>query len=411
MAGVITPSRKGGFAVDVEYRKYRPVWPVYAVALFWVIFTLVHPLYRASDYVTAILLSAVVFIVSKAIWPTMDVPVTEEEETPAEEAESAPQESPAKPMEAKPSEEKPKVPEETKEPAPQPAPEPAAESAPAEAEPGEKVKVGAAAVASFLSRMKPKTKPKAEPEAVSAPEPEPKSEPKPEPKFERKPEPMPELKPEPRPEPEQEPKPVSEPERKPEPKPVPKSEPKPEPKPEPVVEPKPEPKPEPKLEPKPEKKPVPVSPAPDPDAVAAEWKEPEPPVSVPAISPETAALMEEKDRAILAMRRLNQSLRDDTVARQIDQLELSALQIMDRVVADGSLLPQVRKFMIYYLPKTIKLLHGCVKREDPSGARAVLDAMVAAFHRQLNALHRGEVLDITADMARTEAQLARAGLN
>ena len=154
-----------------------------------------------------------------------------------------------------------------------------------------------------------------------------------------------------------------------------------------------------------------MEPDPDPDEVAAGWQEPELPESGPVISPEVTALMEEKDRAILAMRRLNQSLRDDTVARQLDQLELSAIQIMDRVVADESLLPQVQKFMIYYLPKTIRLLHNCVKREDPAHARAVLDAMVAAFHRQLNALHRGEVLDITADMARTEAQLARAGLN
>ena len=120
--------------------------------------------------------------------------------------------------------------------------------------------------------------------------------------------------------------------------------------------------------------------------------------------------MEEKDRAILGMRRLNRALGDETVARQLDQLEISAIQIMDRVILDNSLLPQVRRFMIYYLPKTLKLLNGCVKRDDPSRARAVLDTMVAAFHRQLNALYRGEVLDMTADMARTEAELARAGL-
>jgi L-fuculose-phosphate aldolase len=37
--------------------KKRPVIPIYAIALVWVIFTLVHPLYRVSDYVTVILLS------------------------------------------------------------------------------------------------------------------------------------------------------------------------------------------------------------------------------------------------------------------------------------------------------------------------------------------------------------------
>ena len=51
--------------------KKRPVIPIYAIALVWVIFTLVHPLYRVSDYVTVILLSAVVFIVAKGIFPTI----------------------------------------------------------------------------------------------------------------------------------------------------------------------------------------------------------------------------------------------------------------------------------------------------------------------------------------------------
>ena len=174
----------------------------------------------------------------------------------------------------------------------------------------------------------------------------------------------------------------------------------------------PAPKPAPVPAPKPVPKPEPI-PAPEPDYDA--WQEPSPDFwkdpDAPSIDPEVAALMEEKDRAILAMRRLNQSLGDSTVSRQLDQLELSALQIMDRVIADRRGLPQVQRFMIYYLPRTIKLLHGCVKREDPARARAVLDAMVAAFHRQLNALYRGEVLDISADMARTEAELARSGLS
>lgn len=50
----------------------RPVLPIYAIALTWVIFTLVHPLYRVSDYVTVILLSAVVFVAAMGIWPTAE---------------------------------------------------------------------------------------------------------------------------------------------------------------------------------------------------------------------------------------------------------------------------------------------------------------------------------------------------
>ena len=34
--------------------KKRPVIPIYAIAVVWIIFTLVHPLYRVSDYVTVL---------------------------------------------------------------------------------------------------------------------------------------------------------------------------------------------------------------------------------------------------------------------------------------------------------------------------------------------------------------------
>ena len=77
--------------------KKRSVAPIYAIALVWVIFTLVHPLYRVSDYVSVILLSALAFVVAKGIWPTVEYELTEPEpeEAPTEESvEEAPAEDP-----------------------------------------------------------------------------------------------------------------------------------------------------------------------------------------------------------------------------------------------------------------------------------------------------------------------------
>ena len=85
--------------------KKRSVAPIYAIALVWVIFALVHPLYRVSDYVSVILLSGLAFVVAKGIWPTVEydlpdsepeVPAEPTEEEPAEEA---PAETPAIPSE------------------------------------------------------------------------------------------------------------------------------------------------------------------------------------------------------------------------------------------------------------------------------------------------------------------------
>ena len=61
--------------------KKRSVAPIYAIALVWVIFTLVHPLYRVSDYVSVILLSGLAFVVAKGIRPTVEYDLPEPEQT------------------------------------------------------------------------------------------------------------------------------------------------------------------------------------------------------------------------------------------------------------------------------------------------------------------------------------------
>ena len=161
--------------------KKRPVIPIYAIAVVWIIFTLVHPLYRVSDYVTVILLSAVVFIVAKGIFPTVEYELPD---PPKEEPEAPPKEEPA------------------------------------------------------------------------------------------------------------------------------------------------------------------------PEAEAAKEEAPEEPASTGY--PKIDALVLERDRAIQEMRRLNDAIEDEEISRRIDQLEDATGKIIDQVIAHPEKLPQIRKFMNYYLPTTLK---------------------------------------------------------
>lgn len=84
----------GKDGVPMAKYKKRSVAPIYAIALVWVIFTLVHPLYRVSDYVSVILLSGLAFVVAKGIRPTVeyDLPEPEGEMAPQE---GSPEEAPA----------------------------------------------------------------------------------------------------------------------------------------------------------------------------------------------------------------------------------------------------------------------------------------------------------------------------
>lgn len=138
-------------------------------------------------------------------------------------------------------------------------------------------------------------------------------------------------------------------------------------------------------------------------------------------NPEIDALIAERSRAVSEMRRLNDSIKDPKISAQIDHLELVAGKIIDTVVAEPTKLPQIRRFMSYYLPTTMKLLNAYdrmdsagVAGENISGTKVkiedMLDTICTAFDRQLDALYGAEALDISTDITVMEQMLAREGL-
>ena len=100
-------------------------------------------------------------------------------------------------------------------------------------------------------------------------------------------------------------------------------------------------------------------------------------------NPEIDALLDERARAVSEMRRLNDSIKDAAISAQISHLEATTGKIIDAVVEAPSKLPQIRKFMNYYLPTTLKLL---------------------------NALYGEEALDISADITVMEQMLQQEGI-
>lgn len=62
--------------------------------------------------------------------------------------------------------------------------------------------------------------------------------------------------------------------------------------------------------------------------------------------------------ALEEMRRLNDSIQDAAISAQIERLSQVSDKIFQQVQKDPSQLPQIRKFMSYYLPTTLKLLRA-----------------------------------------------------
>ena len=138
-------------------------------------------------------------------------------------------------------------------------------------------------------------------------------------------------------------------------------------------------------------------------------------------NPEIDALIQERDRAVSEMRRLNDSIEDPTISAQIDRLEATTAKIVDQVVKNPEKLSDIRRFMNYYLPTTLKLLNA-YDRADSAGISGtnvdgtkgkvenIMETIVTAFDKQLDSLFGAEALDISTDITVLEQMRAREGI-
>lgn len=142
----------------------------------------------------------------------------------------------------------------------------------------------------------------------------------------------------------------------------------------------------------------------------------------PTGNAELDKMISDGNLAIAEMKRLNEAIKDEKISRQIDRLEEISGKIFDCVKASPEKLPQIRKFMNYYLPTTLKLLNAYdrmgsqgVSGENISGTMERVENMmgtiVTAFERQLDGLFGDQALDISTDITVLENMMAREGLS
>lgn len=149
-----------------------------------------------------------------------------------------------------------------------------------------------------------------------------------------------------------------------------------------------------------------------------EEKSEEPPVQE---DPEVVALRQERDRAISEMRRLNDNIKDPVISQQIDHIEATTGKIFDYVMERPEKKNQIRRFLNYYLPTTMKLLDAYdrmgeagVSGKNVDGAKGKISELMAtivtAFDHQLDALYADEALDIDAEITVLKNVLTGDGL-
>ena len=141
----------------------------------------------------------------------------------------------------------------------------------------------------------------------------------------------------------------------------------------------------------------------------------------PTGNAELDKMIADGQKAISEMKRLDDAIEDEKISQDIRRLEAVSRKIFDQVKADPSKLPQIRRFMDYYLPTTLKLLNAYdrmdgagIAGENVTGTKEkvenIMGTIVTAFEKQLDGLFGADAMDISTDISVLETMLAREGL-
>ena len=116
----------------------------------------------------------------------------------------------------------------------------------------------------------------------------------------------------------------------------------------------------------------------------------------------------------------NDAIPDAVLSGQMDELERLCVQIFKTVAEKPMKASQIRKFMNYYLPTTLKMLASYrtmeqrgVSAADMAEARSTLirgmGMVLTACQKQLDNLYKDTMLDVTTDIDVLEQMLKRDG--
>lgn len=120
------------------------------------------------------------------------------------------------------------------------------------------------------------------------------------------------------------------------------------------------------------------------------------------------------------IREENDAIPDQVLSGQMDELEQLCVQIFKTVAEKPAKAPQIRKFMDYYLPTTLKMLANYrtmsnrgVSVNDMTEARSTvirgMGMVLTACQKQLDNLYKDDILDVSTDIDVLEQMLKRDG--
>ena len=164
---------------------------------------------------------------------------------------------------------------------------------------------------------------------------------------------------------------------------------------------------QPEIKPEPEKKPEPKA---------------EPQKKVSTGDPEVDKIIEEGYKYLHELRDVNIRIPDEVMTKRIDRMEVASADIFAYIAEHPEKAAEIRRFMNYYLPTTLKLLNSYDKlsRQRVKGENiqktmfeieGMMETIAGAFEKQLDSLFDDDALDIAADISVMESILKQEGLS
>ena len=136
--------------------------------------------------------------------------------------------------------------------------------------------------------------------------------------------------------------------------------------------------------------------------------------------PDVDALLEKGRGMIAEIRAENDRIPDSALSDKLGKLENLCAEVFRAVYDKPAKAPQIRKFMDYYLPTTLKMLASYrtmsnrgVSVSDMTEARSTvirgMGMVLTACQKQLDTLYKDDILDVSTDIDVLEQMLKRDG--
>lgn len=132
-------------------------------------------------------------------------------------------------------------------------------------------------------------------------------------------------------------------------------------------------------------------------------------------------MIAEGQECIKKLRNMNDNIPGEEISAKLFRLENLLKEIFDGLKEHPEQMPQMKKFMNYYLPTTLKLVAAYEEFDDLSSQSAeileakaeiekTLDTINSAFEELLNRMFRETAYDVTTDAQVLQTMLAKEGL-